>query len=151
MQTVDDLIETCTTIIWIASALHAAVNFGQYPYAYFHPNRPTVSRRFMPEPSTTEYAELTKNADLAFLKTITPQLQTMLGIAIIETLSMHLTDEIYLGQRDSLNWTADDKPLEAFKGFGKSLELIENNIIRRNNDKKLKNRTEPVNLPYTLL
>ncbi|KFK39529.1 hypothetical protein AALP_AA3G256200 [Arabis alpina] len=151
LQTLDDLIETCTTIIWIASCLHAAVNFGQYPYAGFHPNRPTVSRRLMPEPGTAEYAELTENPDLAFLKTITPQLQTLLGIAIIETLSMHLTDEIYLGQRDSMNWTADVEPLEAFKRFGKSLELIEKNIIGRNNDIRFKNRTGPVNVPYTLL
>jgi linoleate 9S-lipoxygenase len=151
MQTRDDLIETCTIIIWIASALHAAVNFGQYPYAGFLPNRPTVSRRFMPEPGTDEYAELEEDADVAFLKTITPQLQTLLGISIIEILSMHSTDEIYLGQRDSPNWTADDEPLEAFKRFGKELELIENNIIRRNNDKRFKNRTGPVNIPYTLL
>ncbi|KAG2317397.1 hypothetical protein Bca52824_020519 [Brassica carinata] len=151
MQTRDDLVETCTIIIWIASALHAAVNFGQYPYAGFLPNRPTVSRRFMPEPGTKEYTELEENEDVAFLKTITPQLQTLLGISIIEILSMHSTDEIYLGQRDSPNWTADDEPLEAFKRFGKSLEVIENNIIRRNNDKRLKNRTGPVNIPYTLL
>ncbi|KFK39531.1 hypothetical protein AALP_AA3G256400 [Arabis alpina] len=151
MQTRDDLIETCTTIIWIASALHAAVNFGQYSYAGFLPNRPTVSRRFMPEPGTDEYTELSENVDLAFLKTITPQLQTLLGISIIEILSMHSTDEIYLGQRDSPNWTADDEALEAFKRFGKNLELIENNIIRRNNDKRFKNRTGPVNIPYTLL
>ncbi|KAE9459023.1 hypothetical protein C3L33_09069, partial [Rhododendron williamsianum] len=31
MQTVKDLIDSCTTIIWVGSALHAAVNFGQYP------------------------------------------------------------------------------------------------------------------------
>ncbi|EOA29580.1 hypothetical protein CARUB_v10012957mg [Capsella rubella] len=151
MQTRDALIESCTIIIWIASALHAAVNFGQYPYAGFLPNRPTVSRRFMPEPGTEEYAELAEDADVAFLKTITPQLQTLLGISIIETLSMHSTDEVYLGQRDSTHWTADDEPLEAFKRFGKELELIENNIIRRNNDKRFKNRTGPVNIPYTLL
>ncbi|KAL1197543.1 Linoleate 9S-lipoxygenase 5 [Cardamine amara subsp. amara] len=151
MQTRDDLIETCTIIIWIASALHAAVNFGQYPYAGFLPNRPTVSRRFMPEPGTDEYTELAEDYEVAFLKTITPQLQTLLGISIIEILSMHSTDEIYLGQRDSPNWTADDEPLEAFKRFGKELEMIENNIIRRNNDKRFKNRTGPVNIPYTLL
>ncbi|KAJ4894292.1 hypothetical protein Rs2_21086 [Raphanus sativus] len=151
MQTCDDLIETCTIVIWIASALHAAVNFGQYPYAGFLPNRPTVSRRFMPEPGTEEYTELEENEEVAFLKTITPQLQTLLGISIIEILSMHSTDEIYLGQRASPNWTADDEPLEAFKRFRESLEMIENNIIRRNNDKKFKNRTGPVNMPYTLL
>ena len=46
MQTVKELTDTCTIVIWVASALHAAVNFGQYPYAGYLPNRPTLSRRF---------------------------------------------------------------------------------------------------------
>ncbi|XP_040869513.1 linoleate 9S-lipoxygenase 6 [Glycine max] len=40
MQTCEELIQTCTIIIWIASALHAAINFGQYPYGGFPPSRP---------------------------------------------------------------------------------------------------------------
>ena len=63
METVSELIHSCTIIIWIASALHAAVNFGQYPYAGYLPNRPTVSRRFMPEPGTPEYKEVERNPD----------------------------------------------------------------------------------------
>ncbi|OVA05470.1 Lipoxygenase [Macleaya cordata] len=31
MQTLSDLTQSCTIIIWVASALHAAVNFGQVP------------------------------------------------------------------------------------------------------------------------
>ncbi|KAK0606947.1 hypothetical protein LWI29_006777 [Acer saccharum] len=151
MQTRQELIQTCTIVIWVASALHAAVNFGQYPYAGYLPNRPTVSRRFMPEPGTPEYAELEKDPDLAYLKTITAQLQTLLGVSLIEVLSRHSTDEIYLGQRDTPEWTSDDEPLAAFERFGKKLVEIENRIIEMNNDKRLKNRVGPVNLPYTLL
>ncbi|KAA8548631.1 hypothetical protein F0562_000315 [Nyssa sinensis] len=71
MQSQAELIQTCTIIIWVASALHAAVNFGQYPYAGYLPNRPTISRRFMPDPGTPEFAELESKFELAFLKTIT--------------------------------------------------------------------------------
>ncbi|KAJ7972153.1 Lipoxygenase [Quillaja saponaria] len=39
MQTRKELIESCTIIIWIASALHAAVNFGQYSYGGYLPNQ----------------------------------------------------------------------------------------------------------------
>lgn len=46
MHTVTEVIDTCTTIIWTASALHAAVNFGQYPYVGYLPNHLTVSHRF---------------------------------------------------------------------------------------------------------
>ncbi|KAJ6682994.1 LIPOXYGENASE [Salix koriyanagi] len=151
MQTREELIDSCTIIIWIASALHAAVNFGQYPYAGYLPNRPTVSRRFMPEEGTAAYEELKSNPDKAFLKTITAQLQTLLGISLIEILSRHSSDEVYLGQRDNHEWTADKKALEAFEKFGKKLAKIEDNMFDMNKDGKWKNRVGPVKVPYTLL
>ncbi|KAK8684827.1 hypothetical protein V6N13_040843 [Hibiscus sabdariffa] len=151
MNTTADLVQTCTIIIWIASAFHAAVNFGQYPYAGYLPNRPTVSRRFMPEPDTDEYEELKKDPDLAFLKTITAQFQTLLGVSLIEVLSRHSTDEIYLGQRDTAEWTTDDEPLAAFERFGKKLVEIEKRIMERNSDGRLKNRAGPVKMPYMLM
>ncbi|KAI3961707.1 hypothetical protein MKW92_052508 [Papaver armeniacum] len=142
----------CTTIIWIASALHAAVNFGQYQYAGYGPNRPTVSRLFMPEPGTSDYDELEKNPDLVFLKTITSQLQTLLGMSLIEGLSKHSADEIFLGQRECPDhWTKDAAPLEAFKSFGEKLVNIENTIVEMNNEEQWKNRVGPVKVPYTLL
>ncbi|MCD7446594.1 hypothetical protein HAX54_010786 [Datura stramonium] len=57
-----DGLEICI-IIWIASALHAAANFGQYPYGGYLVNRPTLSRKFMPEPGSPEYEELKLNPD----------------------------------------------------------------------------------------
>ncbi|KAM7255771.1 hypothetical protein ACFE04_011512 [Oxalis oulophora] len=151
MQTRDDVAKTCSTIIWIASALHAAINFGQYPYAGYLPNRPTVSRRFMPEQGTAEYAELEKNPDVAFLKTITAQIQTLLGISLIEILSRHASDEVYLGQRENREWTADSEPLEAFERFRDRLLEIEKRIVKMNDDARLKNRNGPAKMPYMLL
>ncbi|KAL4642503.1 hypothetical protein ACB092_02G023500 [Castanea dentata] len=151
MKTRAELIQACTIIIWVASALHAAVNFGQYPYAGYLPNRPTVSRRFMPEPGTPEYAELESKPEVAFLKTITAQFQTLLGVSLIEILSRHSTDEIYLGQRDTPEWTSDAEPLAAFERFGNKLKEIEKIINGMNNDQRWRNRVGPVNVPYTLL
>ncbi|KAL3626260.1 Linoleate 9S-lipoxygenase 5 [Castilleja foliolosa] len=151
MKTRAELIDSCTIIIWVASALHAAVNFGQYAYAGYLPNRPTVSRRFMPEPGTPEFAELGSSPDVAYLKTITAQFQTLLGVSLIEILSRHSADEIYLGQRDTAGWTTDDRALEAFKRFGDALVGIEKRIMDRNDDGRLRNRTGPVKMPYTLL
>ncbi|KNA19536.1 hypothetical protein SOVF_060820 [Spinacia oleracea] len=151
MKTRHDLTSTCTIIIWVASALHAAVNFGQYPYAGYLPNRPTVSRRFMPQPGTSEYVELESDPEKAFLKTITAQLQTLLGVSLIEILSRHSTDEVYLGQRDTLEWTSDAEPLAAFQRFQMKLLDIEKNITERNNDNRWKNRLGLVKVPYTLL
>lgn len=152
MQTSKELIDACTIIIWVSSALHAAVNFGQYPYGGYIVNRPTLSRRFMPEKGTKEYDELAKDPHKAFLKTITPKDKTITDLSTIEILSRHTSDEFYLGQRDdSPYWTSDTSPLEAFKRFGKRLVEIEEKITSRNKDGQLRNRYGPVNMPYTLL
>ncbi|XP_065044482.1 linoleate 9S-lipoxygenase 6-like [Musa acuminata AAA Group] len=151
MQTVLELTDSCTIIIWIASALHAAVNFGQYPYAGYLPNRPTISRRLMPEPGTPEYQELEKNPDKVFLRTITNQMQTILGVSLIEILSTHASDEVYLGQRDTPEWTTDGKALTAFQRFGAALRSIEAEIVSRNGDSSLKNRNGAAKVPYYLL
>ncbi|KAL4580580.1 hypothetical protein LXL04_016780 [Taraxacum kok-saghyz] len=152
MQTRDDLIHSCTIIIWTASALHAAVNFGQYPYGGYLPNRPATSRRFIPsDPTTVDYKELETDREKAFLKTVTPQLQSVLGISLIEILSRHSSDEVYLGQREEKEWTNDDMALEAFEKFGEDLREIEGRILEMNLDENLKNRYGPAEVPYTLL
>jgi linoleate 9S-lipoxygenase len=151
MQAVSELATACTTIIWIASALHAAVNFGQYPYAGYLPNRPTVSRRRMPEPGTKEYDELEKDPERAFIHTITSQLQTIIGISLLEILSKHSSDEVYLGQRDTPAWTSDDRALAAFKRFSQRLLEIEGEVVSENRDPELKNRNGPAKFPYMLL
>ncbi|KAK4802714.1 hypothetical protein SAY86_000917 [Trapa natans] len=146
-----DLTDSCTIIIWIASALHAALNFGMYPYAGYMPNRPTMSRRLMPEEGSPEYEELKANPEKVFLKTITAELQTLIGISIVELLSRHATDEVYLGHREMPEWTTDSAPLEAFERFGKKLSEIEGRIVQMNGDGMWKNRVGPVKVPYTLM
>ncbi|KAJ8760606.1 hypothetical protein K2173_015273 [Erythroxylum novogranatense] len=151
MQTCDELIEACTIIIWLASAFHAAVNFGQYPYGGYLPNRPSITHRLMPERGSAEYEELESNFEKAFFKTVTARPQALLGISLVEILSRHSSDEVYLGQRDTPEWTSDAEPLKAFEKFSKSLAEIEDRIMERNKDERLKNRVGPVNMPYTLL
>ncbi|CAM8938149.1 unnamed protein product [Rhodiola kirilowii] len=150
MQCVEELIQSCTTIIWIASALHAAINFSQYPYGGYLPNRPSLSRRLIPKPGTNEYKELEANPEKFFLRTITSQFQTLLGISLIELLSRHASDEVFLGQRER-GWTEDKETLEAFDRFREKLVAIEKGIVDMNGDEKWRNRTGPVNMPYTVL
>ncbi|GAU50192.1 hypothetical protein TSUD_408800 [Trifolium subterraneum] len=152
MQTRTELIEACTILIWIASALHAAVNFGQYPYGGFIMNRPTKTRRFMPEKGSFEYYELTKDYEKTYLRTITPMQETLKNMQVMAVLSMHVPDEQYLGDRiEGDLWTSDPEPVEAYKKFGKKLVEIEEKLIQRNIDESLKNRNGPVEMPYTLL
>jgi linoleate 9S-lipoxygenase len=151
MESVEEVEKALTTIIWVASALHAAVNFGQYPYAGYIPNRPTITRRFIPEEGSQEFSEMVENPDLFFLKTINNQFQSTLGMALIEILSRHSTDEVYLGQRATSEWSENERVTEAFKRFGTKLKEIEKNITERNQDVELKNRSGPAQMPYTLL
>ncbi|KAJ0734422.1 putative linoleate 13S-lipoxygenase [Helianthus annuus] len=151
INSIQDVIDNCTIIIWVASALHAAVNYGQFAYAGYPPNRPTLSRRLMPEPNTPEYDELKDDPKKGFLKTVTPQLQSLLSVSLIEILSRHTSDEIYLGQRECPEWTMDVEPLMAFEKFGKTLKQIEEKIVKMNDDERLKNRNGLAKVPYTLL
>ncbi|KAI4367850.1 hypothetical protein MLD38_016474 [Melastoma candidum] len=151
MQALKDLTGTCTTIIWVASALHAVMNFGQYPYGGYLPNRPATSRRFMPKEGTPEYEELEKDPEKVLLKTIPGRGDTLMGISLFEQQSRHLTDEVYLGQRDTPEWTSDGEPLEALQKFKKKLEEIEGRISQMNSDKRWKNRVGPANMPFSSL
>ncbi|KAL9304334.1 hypothetical protein ACSQ67_021597 [Phaseolus vulgaris] len=151
LQTSEELVETLTTIIWIGSALHAAVNFGQYPYGGYILNRPTQSRRWIPKDGTPEYDEMSKKPQEAFLKTITPKYQTVVDLSVLELLSTHSSDEVYLGQRDTLDWTGDQKAKVAFTSFTERLKQIEDDISERNLNQELKNRTGPIKFPYTVL
>ncbi|KAM0901410.1 hypothetical protein ACQ4PT_019966 [Festuca glaucescens] len=151
MQTVPELVKACATIIWTGSALHAAVNFGQYPYAGYHPNKPSASRRPMPEKGTEQYAELARDPEKVFLRTITNQFQALVGISLLEILSKHSSDEVYLGQHDTPEWTSDAKALEAFKRFSARLEDIERQVVAMNANPQLKNRNGPAKFPYMLL
>ncbi|GKD72726.1 probable linoleate 9S-lipoxygenase 5 [Tanacetum coccineum] len=67
----EEHIESCTTIICVAYALLAAVNFTRCPFAVYMPNRPPQSRRLLPEPGTTYSDELETNPVKAFWKTET--------------------------------------------------------------------------------
>lgn len=153
MQTREELIQSCVTLIWITSALHASVNFGQYPYGGLILNRPTLSRRFIPEKGTADYDELVNFPEQAYLKTIIKKKPfAIMNLSTLELLSTHLTDEFYLGQRESgENWTSDPRALEAFRNFGETLAGIEDKISQRNGDATLRNRVGPVVMPYTLL
>ncbi|KAG0566967.1 hypothetical protein KC19_7G100500 [Ceratodon purpureus] len=153
LNSIESLAYTLTTIAWIASCHHAAVNFGQYPYGGYMPNRPSMTRKLIPEEGTLEYELLKdpKQWERAFLDTISNQSQATIVMGTLEILSTHAVDEEYLGQRVSPNWSNDPKVLDAFAKFSQKIADVEKLIGERNSDKSLKNRTGPVQLPYGLL
>lgn len=151
IQIVKDLTRFLTAIIWIASGLHAAVNFGQYAYAGYPLNRPTLCRKFIPQEGTIEFGEFLKDPDKYFLQTLPNRFQSAVSIALAEVLSRHTSDELYLGQRPPTNWTDNQEVLEKYEEFKMKLKEIEEKIMERNSNPEYKNRLGPAKIPYKLL
>ncbi|XP_038898250.1 linoleate 13S-lipoxygenase 3-1, chloroplastic-like [Benincasa hispida] len=148
----DDLVSILTTLIWLSSAQHAALNFGQYPYGGYVPNRPPLMRRLIPDENDPEYAIFLNDPQKYFLSALPSVLQATKFMAVVDTLSTHSPDEEYLGERQQPSiWTGDAEMVEAFYGFAAEIRKIEKEIERRNSDGRLKNRCGAGVLPYELL
>ncbi|KAK8514216.1 hypothetical protein V6N13_063119 [Hibiscus sabdariffa] len=152
LNTPDDLVSILTTIIWLASAQHAALNFGQYPYGGYVPNRPPLMRRLIPEENDPEYANFVADPQKYFLSALPSLVQATKFMAVVDTLSTHSPDEEYLGERQQPStWSGDSEIVEAFFGFAAEIRQVEMEIEKRNGDHRLKNRCGAGVLPYELL
>lgn len=151
LETKEDLSGILTTMIWIASGQHAALNFGQYPYGGYVPNRPCLMRRLIPEEDDPEYQNFLSNPQKYFLCSLPSLLQALNTMAVIDTLSTHSADEEYLGQRQHSIWTSDLNAIDAFHKFSATMQGVEKIIHQRNKDLNLRNRNGAGVVPYELL
>ncbi|XP_014509754.1 lipoxygenase 6, chloroplastic [Vigna radiata var. radiata] len=153
LDTQQDLSGILTTMIWVASGQHAAINFGQYPFGGYVPNRPTLMRKLIPQENDPEFEKFIQNPQIVFLSSLPTQLQATKVMAVQDTLSTHSPDEEYLGQLNPLHnhWINDHEILELFNKFSAKLEEIEEIINARNKDTRLRNRSGAGVPPYELL
>ncbi|KAH9740986.1 Lipoxygenase 2 [Citrus sinensis] len=154
LKTSEDLIEIITTIVWVASGHHAAVNFGQYAYAGYVPNRPSIARTNMPteEPiSEKDMKFFLENPQVVLLRSFPTQLQAIQVMAVLDVLSTHSPDEEYLGNQMEPTWGKDPTIFAAFERFSGRMMELEGIIDERNADMKLKNRNGARVVPYELL
>ncbi|KAL7140393.1 hypothetical protein ABFS83_09G117700 [Erythranthe nasuta] len=152
LATPDDLTSILTTLIWLASAQHAALNFGQYPYGGYVPNRPPLVRRLIPDENDPEYAVFLSDPQKYFFSALPSLLQATKFMAVVDTLSTHSPDEEYLGERHHQSiWSGDARVIESFYEFSAEMGRVEKEIDRRNMDPKLRNRCGAGVLPYELL
>ncbi|KAI4355422.1 hypothetical protein L6164_004199 [Bauhinia variegata] len=148
----DDLVSILTTLIWIASAQHAALNFGQYPYGGYVPNRPPLMRRLIPDEGDPEYEAFQADPQKYFLNALPSVLQATKYMAVVDTLSTHSPDEEYIGERHHPSiWSGDAEMIEQFYSFSAEIRRIEKEIDKRNRDRTLRNRCGAGVLPYELL
>ncbi|KAL2903617.1 Lipoxygenase 6 chloroplastic [Bienertia sinuspersici] len=150
LESKEDLTKILTTMIWVASGQHAAINFGQYPFGGYVPNRPTLMRNLIPQENEPEFEKFIKNPQDTFLSSLPSKLQATKVMAVQDTLSTHSPDEEYLGQVHG-HWTDDQQVRSMFERFSSRLEEIEEIIHQRNKNFKLKNRTGAGVPPYELL
>ncbi|KAI4324282.1 hypothetical protein L6164_023834 [Bauhinia variegata] len=153
LKTKQDLVEIITTIVWITSGHHAAVNFGQYNYAGYFPNRPTIARTNMPteDPSDPEWEFFMEKPEFALLKCFPSQIQATTVMSVLDILSSHSPDEEYLGQTIEPSWEDDPIVKAKFEVFSGRLKELEGIIDGRNADRKLRNRSGAGVVPYELL
>ncbi|KAJ3679572.1 hypothetical protein LUZ60_017583 [Juncus effusus] len=145
-----NLVKILTTLIWLASAQHAALNFGQYPLGGYVPNRPPLMRRLVPVETDPEYKNFLADPHRFFLSALPGLTQMTTFMTVIDTLSTHSKDEEYLGERDE-NWTGDEEIAKAFEEFKREVREAEKEMERRNGDKKRRNRCGAGVLPYELM
>ncbi|CAO2192023.1 unnamed protein product [Urochloa humidicola] len=155
LDTPESLAHALATIIWVASAHHAAVNFGQYDFAGYFPNRPSIARTRMPvedEPVDSEaLAAFVENPDQALRECFPSQVQATLVMAVLDLLSTHSPDEEYLGGEEAAPWSGDAGVRAAYGEFSARLKEIEGIIDGRNADRRLKNRCGAGIVPYQLM
>ncbi|XP_071712338.1 lipoxygenase 2, chloroplastic-like [Rutidosis leptorrhynchoides] len=153
LKTQDDLIGIVSTIMWVTSGHHSAVNFGQYDFAGYFPNRPTISRTKMPDdnPTDEEWESFIKRPEDVLLKCFPSQIQATQVMAVLDVLSSHSLDEEYIGGNIEAAWEAEPAIKNAFEEFRSRLNELEGIIDSRNNDPKFKNRCGAGLVPYQLL
>ncbi|XP_058761884.1 linoleate 13S-lipoxygenase 2-1, chloroplastic-like isoform X1 [Vicia villosa] len=153
LKTNEDLIGILTTIVWITSGHHAAMNFGQYTYAGYFPNRPAIARTNMPteDPSDQELELFYNKPEVTLLKCFPSQIQALTVMTVLDILSTHSPDEEYLGQTIEPAWEEEPMVKAAFEKFKGKLMELEGIIDKRNADKNLRNRNGAGILPYELL
>ncbi|KAD3337224.1 hypothetical protein E3N88_32744 [Mikania micrantha] len=153
LNTPKDLIEIVTTIIWVTSGHHAAVNFGQYDYAGYIPNRSTIARVKMPneDPTDDEWEAFKRRPEDELLSTFPSQVQASKIMAVLDVLSNHSPDEEYIGGKLELTYEANPHIKAAYERFAGRLKELEGIIDGRNADDNLKNRNGVGVVPYNLL
>ncbi|XP_076948119.1 lipoxygenase 2, chloroplastic-like [Bidens hawaiensis] len=153
LRTQDDLIGIVSTIMWVTSGHHSAVNFGQYDFGGYFPNRPTIARIKMPneDPTDEEWDSFLKRPEDVLLKCFPSQIQATKVMTVLDVLSSHSPDEEYIGGNIEPAWAAEPTLKAAFEEFQGRLNQLEGIIDLRNSDPSLKNRTGAGLVPYQLM
>ncbi|KAL2941042.1 Lipoxygenase 2 chloroplastic [Bienertia sinuspersici] len=137
----------------VTRRMNRAANFGQYDYAGYFPNRPTITRTKMPteDPTEHEWNHFLEKPEETLLQCYPSPGQATTVMMILDVLSSHSPDEEYLGQKAESAWEAEPKIKAAYEKFKGRMEELEGIIDERNANQDLKNRNGVGVMPYELL
>ncbi|ORY31562.1 Lipoxygenase [Rhizoclosmatium globosum] len=122
-----------SNLVWTCTAQHACMNFSQYMYSAYPPNRPPKSL----SPPLKSYSEVVDEA----------RLKPALGVALLLNLSFYEPNEVYIGQRmHNLHGPSETEEAAVFEKFGDQVREYGNRVEHRN--KTLNGR---VKVPYIWL
>eukprot|EP00118_Oscarella_pearsei_P019847 m.213385 g.213385 ORF g.213385 m.213385 type:complete len:702 (+) comp39785_c0_seq1:3-2108(+) len=124
LESVKELIEWLTCVIFCCSAQHAAENFGQFDYYAYNPNAPMIMR----QPPPTKKGEV--NA-AHVLKSIGTTTDACVQIAATWTLAAFSEDEVFLGNYPEHHFK-EEATIKAIEGFQSELSRIDAEIDQRN-------------------
>ena len=130
LHTKEDLTEFLTSLLWICTSQHSAVNFGQQDFYAFIPNRPLYITNPMPNPSHFDMVD-----EQYILSSLATKKVAVKTLAIVQTLSMPPDREELKGKVKNLmnpfiheNWSYRTH----WQSFQEELKDIQKTIEQRN-------------------
>ncbi|KAL4585614.1 hypothetical protein LXL04_010237 [Taraxacum kok-saghyz] len=125
--TPDKLTEILTTLIWISTAQHAALNFGQYHHGGYVPKRPPLMQKLLPQEHDLEYASYIADPHGYFLDSLPSLFQSTKYMAILDINSTHPHEEEYIGDIKDVctSWPGEPKIIEGFYKCGAGIPPYE--------------------------
>ena len=124
IDSLTQLVDVCTSVMYQCSFMHAAVNFSQWDYYSCVPNRPLLMRK--PAPKTK--VKVTEQDVIDALPNVAQCTQTM---ATGWTLSQFSKEEVYIG-RYITDMLSGEKERAALGALHRDLDAMASKIEERN-------------------
>ncbi|ORY28366.1 Lipoxygenase [Rhizoclosmatium globosum] len=128
IETKELLTEVIAVLIWTTTAQHSSVNFSQYTYTSYSPNRVSKSHR----PPLKSYDE---KVDQTYLMESLPTIAESARLSgIVAALSSYEPKEVFIGKRAcDLHGPSQVKEKKVFAAFAAALKAYGKRVEERNN------------------
>ncbi|TPX56747.1 hypothetical protein CcCBS67573_g09318 [Chytriomyces confervae] len=128
LKSKSQLVEILTNVIWTASAQHSSINYPQYDYYSYPPNRSGKSQMSLPKARSDPI--VTESTLAEFLPPIS---EMELAINTVQILATYEAEDVFLGERGSDYFGPDaDAPVGLLNQFQAELAVYNERVKERN-------------------